>query len=112
MMRRLSSILIEFALWLYPGNKEKLAPTVEGYTAGKVGCGFEFGKKEMRDCQKEFGWSARKAKRELIKEQKKKVKVGIAKTLGDMVEFEVIKHKNGAMVSGHVKVYKRNGKED
>ena len=47
--------------------------------------------------------------KELIKEYRKRVKVGIAKTLGDMVEFEIKKHKNGARVEGHVKVYVRDG---
>lgn len=109
MKRRLSSILIELAIWLYPDNKEKLAPVVEGYKAGKVGCGWEFGKKELREWQKENNCSSRKAMKELIKEYRKRVKVGIAKTLGDMVEFEIKKHKNGAIVEGHVKVYVMDG---
>lgn len=109
MKKRLLSLLIKVALWLYPDHDEKLAPFVEGYTAGKLGLAVEFDKKAIQEYKQANNASHRKAMRELIKEHKKYIKVYVAKSIGDMMEFEVVKHKNGASISGHVKVYKKDG---
>ncbi len=109
MKKVISSVLIQLALWLYPDYKEKLAPSVDGYIAGKLGLSVEFGKHELKEYIKNNNTSHRKAMQELIKEHKKYIKVYVAKAIGDMMEFDIDKHKNGATVSGHVKVYKKDG---
>lgn len=52
--------------------------------------------------------SRRVAHRKLINECITYVQLHIAKAIVDMIEFEVVKGKNGAKISGHVKVYKKN----
>lgn len=111
MRKKLSSILIDVALWLYEGNRDKLAPKVDGYIAGKIGVGYEFSSYEVKKYQEENGVSYKKAVSMYVSEYKKRVKVAIAKKVGDIVEFDVYKPKRGkTVVSGHIKVYEKGCK--
>lgn len=108
MKKKLSSLLIKLALTLYLDNKKKLPPSIVGYTTGKVGISVMFGKKELKDFMKRENTSRRVAHCKLINECITYVQLHIAKAIVDMIEFEVVKGKNGAKISGHVKVYKKN----
>lgn len=111
MKKFLASKLIAVALWLNPDAKQKLAPSVEGYKAGKVGVAFAIDKNEIRSYQKENNKSHSRTVKDLIRARKAQVRIAICKKIDELIEYKTEQEGKEIIVSGHVKIYLPDGKK-
>ena len=108
MKEKIAKLLVRIARRLAPRRYDRVE-TLTGYEPMKLGVAISVSPEEIRQYRRHSNVSARKARRDAIKDMKKRVRQSIYGSLieGKHIEYDVHHQGDDIVVSGFIRIYKR-----